>query len=174
MNADILLALLFGLGCVGLVLVLVLGIPAYSVIVGFRRRRRAQEYVAAAEPALQQLVTTNLAAADHSGGTTLVLGAVAYAADFPSRWVSQWKNLFGGGMVSMTEQADLARRIAQVRMFEDAQRHGALGVANIRFETNELFSGNRQNSMVVIEMLAYGTALLPAQAVAGAAQEVGR
>jgi uncharacterized protein YbjQ (UPF0145 family) len=161
MDSDLAVALVFGVLCIGFVLVLVLALPIYQFTVGFRRRRATQEYVAATEPTLQHLVRTNLQSADHSGGTTLVLGAVAYAADAPSRLASQWRGIFGGKLESLTDQATLARQLAYIRMLQDAQRYGAIGVANVRFETSELFSGRRQNAALIIEMLAYGTALLP-------------
>jgi uncharacterized protein YbjQ (UPF0145 family) len=154
-------ALLFGLACIGLVLLLALGLPLYSLIVGFRRRHRAQHDVATAEPQLARLVRTTTEAGDHRGPTTLVTGNVAYAADFPSRWATQWRNLVGGKATSLSEQADLARRIAMVRMLEEADRMGASGVANVRMTTSEIFSGNGQRGALVIELLAYGTALLP-------------
>lgn len=65
-------------------------------------------------------------------------------------------------MESMTEQADMARKLAYLRMLEDAQRRGATSVSNVRFETSELFSGqSAQQGALVIEMLAYGTTLIP-------------
>ncbi len=163
MDADAVGGLVFGLLCIGMVLLLALGLPLYTVLVGFHRRQQLQQELGAAEPRLQQLVRTNTEAAEHDAGTTLVLGTVAYAADGPSRWATQWRNFFGGGAVSLTEQADLARRLAVVRMLTHAQAMGAHGVANVRVETSEIFSGSSQRSTMIIELLAYGTALLPAQ-----------
>lgn len=165
MQADEIGGLIVGLlCCLGVVLVIA-ALPLYSVVVGFRRRRRAQEHVAAAEPRLRHLVTTTTQAGDHRGPTTLVVGTTAYAADFPSRWATSWRNLVGGQAVSLTEQADLARRIAYTRMLEDAAAKGAVGVVNIRLETSQIdmSSGGQQRGQaaMVIEMLAYGTALLP-------------
>lgn len=154
---------LLGLGLLFLFLLVIMALPLYSILRGFSRRRAAQHEIATKEPQLQHLVRTSVQAPDHVGTTTLVTGAVAYAADAPSRWVTSWRNLFGGSAVSMTEQADLARRLATIRMLEEAQALGASGVANVRMETNELFSSQRQQGMMVVEMLAYGTALVPAE-----------
>lgn len=162
MEGDAVAGLLFGLLCVGLVLLLVLAIPLYTIIVGFHRRGKLKKELETGEPALQHLVRTNTEAAGHTGGTTLVMGTVAYAADGPSRWATQWRNFFGGGAVSLTEQADLARRLAIMRMLQHAQSMGATGVTNVRIGTSELFSGSSQRSTLVIELLAYGTALLSA------------
>jgi uncharacterized protein YbjQ (UPF0145 family) len=162
MSGDAVAGLVFGLLCVGLVLLLVLAIPLYSILVGFHRRSKIKEQLAHTEPQLQQLVQTNTEAAGHAGSTALALGTVAYAADGPSRLATQWRSFFGGQAVSLTEQADLARRLAIVRMLEQARGLGAIGVANVRVETSEIFSGQGRNSAMVIELLAYGTALLPA------------
>lgn len=159
---DALLPVLLGLGFALLLLLLVLGLPLYMVLAGFARRKRTARSLEEREPRLTQLVCTNVEAADHTGPTALVLGNVAYAADAPSRLASQWRTVFGGSMASLTMQADMARRLAVVRMLEDARRRGAVGVANVRVETSEVFSGGRNDQRMVLELLAYGTALLPA------------
>ena len=83
--------------------------------------------LAEAEPRLALLTRTSTESPDHVGTSTLVHGSVAYAPDFPSRWVTRYVNLFGGQGKSMTMQADLARRLATVRMLEQAAGLGATG-----------------------------------------------
>lgn len=137
---------------------------AYGIAMGFVRRNRLATQLAAEEPRLAHLVRTNTQSGEHSGPVALVMGNVAYAADAPSRWAASWRTIFGGRADSMTMQADMARRLATVRMLHHAERMGAVAVTNVRFETSEVFSGRGERSMMVIELLAYGNALVPAPA----------
>ena len=164
--------LVFSLLCCGLVVVLPLLVPVYAALVGLRRREATQRMLAEAEPRLAHLTRSSTESPDHVGTSTLVHGSVAYAPDFPSRWVTRYVNLFGGQGKSMTMQADLARRLATVRMLEQAAGLGATGVVNIRFESSqmEMSSGGNKQPTATLEMLAYGTALVPAPGP-GAPQE---
>ncbi|WP_203338081.1 YbjQ family protein [Nocardioides limicola] len=160
-----LLGALFALIFVVIIVLIVLSpllILGYGIVVGFQRRTRVQQYLAAEEPRLAHLLTSNVQQPEHPGGTALALGSVAYAADAPSRFVSSWRNLFGGKLESMSEQAEIARRLAVVRMLEHAAQLGATGVSNVRIETSEVFSGSGRSQRMVLELLAYGNALLPA------------
>ncbi|GAB3108838.1 hypothetical protein GCM10027055_06320 [Janibacter alkaliphilus] len=164
MSGDTVAGVVVGLLCLAPFLLLPTALLGYSVIVGFRRRRRVQEQLAGEEPRLGHLLGPNVEAPGHPGGTTLVTGTVAYAADFPSRWATSWRTLVGGSAVSLTEQVDLSRRLAVVRMLQEAERMGATSVANVRLETSEIGGGTQQSGRqgaMVVEMLAYGTALLP-------------
>lgn len=139
----------------------------YGIVWGFVRRGRLVAQLAEEEPRLAHLVQVNFQEVPHEGPVALVMGNVAYGADAPSRWASTWRNLFGGRADSLTMQADMARRLATVRMLQQAQRMGAVAVTNIRYETSEIFSGRGEQAMLVIEMLAYGNALVPAPNAAG-------
>lgn len=141
----------------------------YGIGMGFVRRNRLASQLAAEEPRLAHLLITNTQADDHHGPVSLVLGNVAYAADAPSRWAASWRTIFGGRADSMTMQADMARRLATVRMLQQAEQMGAVAVTNVRFETSEIFSGRGQRSKMVIELLAYGNALVPAVPAAATA-----
>lgn len=157
--------LVFGTLCCLLVVGLPLSIPVYALIVGFRRRKAAQELVAAREPQLAHLLQLNTEVPRHPGPTALVHGTVAYAADFPSRWAAGWRNIAGGHAQSLHQQIDLARRLATVRMLEQATARGAVGVANLRIETShiDVKSGARNQQSLVIDVFVYGTALLPSR-----------
>lgn len=147
---------------------LVAGVPAllplYALVVGFRRRKALQELLATREPRLAHLLQLSTEVPTHPGPTALVHGSVAYAADLPSRWATGWRKIVGGHARSLNEQVDMARRLATVRMLEQAAAQGAVGVANVRLETShiDMNSGSRGQQAMIIDMLAYGTALLPA------------
>lgn len=156
--------LLFGALCCLLFVGVPLLIPLYALVMGFRRRKATQDLLATQEPRLAHLLQLSTEVPEHPGPTALVHGSVAYAADFPARWAMSWRKLVGGHAQSLNEQIDMARRLATVRMLEHAASLGAVGVANIRMETShiDMNAGSRGQSAMVIEMLAYGTALLPA------------
>lgn len=165
MDGGTVAGIVVGLLCLACTLLPVVLIPLYATVIGFRRREQAQQVLATQEPRLAHLLRTSTEAPGHRGPTTLVHGSAAYAADFPSRWATGWRTIMGGHAVSLTEQADMARRLASVRMLEQAARQGAMGVTNIRMEANQIdMSSNntRGRGAMVFEMLAYGTALLPA------------
>lgn len=147
---------------------LALAFFGYGIVWGFVRRGRLATQLAEEEPRLAHLVQVNIEDLPHDGPVALVMGNVAYGADAPSRWASGWRNLFGGRADSLTMQADMARRLATVRMLHQAQRMGAVAVTNVRYETSEIFSGRGERAMLVIEMLAYGNALVPAAAAPSA------
>lgn len=141
------------------------GLPAYALIMGFRRRKATESQLAEREPRVAHLLQLNTEVPRHPGPTALVHGTVAYAADFPSRWAAGWRNIAGGHAQSLHQQIDLARRLATVRMLEQATARGAVGVANLRIETShiDVKSGARNQQSLVIDVFVYGTALLPSR-----------
>ena len=165
MSADTAVGLTVGLLCCLLVVAVPLALPAYAVILGFRRRRATLHRLATREPQLAHLLQLSTEVPAHPGPTTLVFGSTAYAADFPSRQAMIWRGLAGGHARSLTDQVDMARRLATMRMLEHAAAQEAVGVANIRIETShiDMSSGSRGRQSMVIDLLVYGTALLPAR-----------
>ena len=166
MESGDLAGLLVGSLCCLLVVAIPMGIPLYALIMGFRRRKATEEHLSVREPQLQHLLQLSTEVPTHPGPTALVHGSVAYAADFPSRWAAGWRKLVGGEAQSLNHQVGLARRLATLRMLEDAATKGAVGVANVRIETShiDMNSGNRGQQSLIVDMLVYGTALLPAPA----------
>lgn len=167
MDSGDLAGLIFGTLCCLVVVGIPAGIPLYALIVGFRRRKATEQHLATREPRLEHLLQLSTELPTHPGPTTLVHGSVAYAADFPSRWATGWRNLFGGEAQSLNHQVGLARRLATLRMLEQAAAQGAVGVANVRLETShiDMNGGSRGQQALIIDMLVYGTALLPGGAL---------
>lgn len=163
MESGDVVGILVGTLCCLLVLGIPLAIPVYALVAGRRRRRETQHQLATREPRLQHLLRLSTEVPDHPGPIALVHGGVAYAADFPSRWATGWRNLAGGHARSLTEQVDMARRLATVRMLEQAAARGAVAVTNVRIETShiDMNGGSRGQQALIIDMLVYGTALLP-------------
>lgn len=94
--------------------------------------------------------------------STLVTGNVVISIDYFKRFLAGLRNLFGGRMKSYETLLDRARREALLRMKASAIQQGAQAIINIRLETaaiNQSTSG--QGSVGSVEVLAYGTALIP-------------
>jgi uncharacterized protein YbjQ (UPF0145 family) len=96
----------------------------------------------------------------------LVHGTVVVSADYFKTFVAGLRNLVGGRFRSYETLLERARREALLRLKEDARARGARLVVCVRFETTSIASGWAP----AIEVLAYGTALIPVRAEAPAAR----
>lgn len=90
----------------------------------------------------------------------LVSGSVVISVDYFKRFLAGLRNFVGGRVTSYESLIDRARREAILRMKEEAEVLGAEMVFNIKFETASISQG-RGNSVGSVEVLAYGTALIP-------------
>ncbi len=90
----------------------------------------------------------------------LVRGSVVLSVDYFKRFLAALRNLFGGRVKSYESLIDRARREAVLRMQAEANRLGADKVLNVKMETASIYKG-RRNAIGSIEVLAYGTALIP-------------
>ena len=89
----------------------------------------------------------------------LVTGSVVIATNYFISFISSFKHLFGGEMKGYTGMCSDARRIALVRMLQEAEQLGADAVFNVRFETSTVNSGEKRKSSGGVELIAYGTAV---------------
>jgi len=92
--------------------------------------------------------------------TRLVRGNVVISIDYFKGLLASLRNLVGGDVSAFESLLDRARREAILRMQEQARGLGADAVFNMKFETSRI-SGNAGQSIGSIEVLAYGTALIP-------------
>ncbi|MEM6507146.1 MAG: heavy metal-binding domain-containing protein [Planctomycetota bacterium] len=90
---------------------------------------------------------------------TLVLGQYVSASDYFKAFATKLRALVGGEMNSMLTLMERARREAVLRMVEQAIKHGATEVWNIRFETSNISQMNGKRGMAQVEIIAYGTAI---------------
>jgi uncharacterized protein YbjQ (UPF0145 family) len=91
---------------------------------------------------------------------TLVSGAVVVSSDYFKTFVAGFRNLFGGRFRGYESLLDRARREALLRLKEQAKAQGSTLVIGVRYQTSQI-SGAGTPSM---EVMAYGTALLPSSA----------
>ena len=92
--------------------------------------------------------------------TTLVMGSVVISVDYFKRFLAGLRMLVGGRMKSYESLIDRARREAVLRLQDEARRKGAKSVFNIKFETASISKGAR-DTVGSVEVLAYGTAVIP-------------
>ena len=91
--------------------------------------------------------------------TTLVIGQYVSASDYFKAFATKLRGLVGGEMNSMITLMERARREAVLRMVENAMRHGATEVWNIRFETSNISQMKGKRGAAQVEIIAYGTAV---------------
>ena len=94
------------------------------------------------------------------GGMHLVRGSVVISVDYFKRFVARLRMIFGGRVHTYESLIDRGRREALLRMQAEARRLGATMVFNTRFETSSISKG-RGKAIGCVEVLAYGTAILP-------------
>lgn len=90
----------------------------------------------------------------------LVMGSVVISVDYFKRFLSGLRALFGGNVKAYETLVDRARREAVLRMQAQAHGLGAETVINVKMETSSISKG-RRDTIGSIEVLAYGTALIP-------------
>lgn len=90
----------------------------------------------------------------------LVSGSVVISVDYFKRFVAGLRGLLGGRIISYETLLDRARREAILRVKREAKNLGAEMVFNIKLETASIHKGHG-NAIGSVEVLAYGTALIP-------------
>jgi len=95
--------------------------------------------------------------------THLVMGNAVVSVDYFKQFVAGLRMMVGGRVSSYESLVDRARREALLRMREQASDMGANLVLNVRIETSSVAKGrsDRQGSIGSVEVLAYGTAVVP-------------
>lgn len=90
----------------------------------------------------------------------LVTGSVVISVDYFKTFTAGLRNLIGGHISAYESLLDRARREAILRMQAEAEALGAEAIINMKFETSRI-AGNAGQGLGSIEVLAYGTALVP-------------
>lgn len=93
----------------------------------------------------------------------LVVGSCVVAFDYFKNFVAGLRNLFGGRLTSYETLLERARREALLRMKQEAADIGATMIVNVKIETSSI-SGQDPSQSGSVEVMAYGTALIPRNA----------
>lgn len=96
--------------------------------------------------------------------TKLVTGSVVVSVDYFKRFLASLRTLVGGKVTSYESLMDRARREAILRMKQQAKEEGADKVFNIKLETSSI-SKSARGKIGSIEVLAYGTAIIPSHSM---------
>jgi len=97
----------------------------------------------------------------------LLAGGTVVSVDAFKRLAAKVHSFFGGRVGVYESLVERARREAILRLREHAARIGAEMVLGIRIETSPINDGDPRKSMGV-ELVAYGTAVIPHKAGASA------
>ncbi len=89
----------------------------------------------------------------------MVMGCAVIANNYFVSWASGIRNIFGGRMNGYTDLCTAARRLALVRLLQDADRYGANAIYNVRFATATISEGDNRKKAGAVELIAYGTAV---------------
>ena len=92
--------------------------------------------------------------------SVLVTGAVVISVDYFKTIAASLRSFFGGRVGAYESLIDRARREATLRMQEEAKAQGATLIYNAKYETSRIGENDKQG-LGSIEVLAYGTALIP-------------
>jgi len=88
----------------------------------------------------------------------LVTGNVVIASDYFKTFLASLINIFGGRVTPFESLLDRGRREALLRMKASAKAVNAEFIFNVKYQTATI----QQNGNGAIEVLVYGTALIPA------------
>ncbi len=132
---------------------------------GFGRHAEKSHYksIIAREKELNRIpaIASKFPPTDANYQPRLVSGSVVVSVDYFKRFIAGLRNLLGGRVTPYESLIDRARREAVLRMKEEAASAGAAYIFNIKLETSRIAQGNKRNSIGSVEVLAYGTALIP-------------
>lgn len=156
-----------------------IGIPAALIVLGYvvgSARERAhyrsilEREAALADPPIISIkrVPADMPGLGEAPDTRIVLGSAVISVDYFKRFLASLKMIFGGRVTAYESLVDRARREALLRMRAEAHALGARMIVNVRMETASVSKG-RGGAVGTIEVLAYGTAAVPAATVPGAA-----
>lgn len=150
-----------------------LGLPIALVVIGYIFGRRAEKRHYASIMEREQLLAGVLAFSERfppvirpAPASSLVSGSVVISVDHFKRFVAGLKTIVGGRLTSYESLLDRARREAILRMKQQAQSMGADRIFNVKLETVSI-GKNTRGSIGSVEVLAYGTALIPKAAAHG-------
>ncbi|MEM7710231.1 MAG: heavy metal-binding domain-containing protein [Pseudomonadota bacterium] len=133
-----------------------------GLIFGRRNEKKHLASIAQREEQTRHIILDNrkrVYAPDDVELCTLVMGQYVSATDYFKSFVTSLRALVGGEMGAMITLMERARREAILRMVEQAQRHGATEIWNIRFETSNISQMKGKRGAAQVEIIAYGTAV---------------
>lgn len=143
------------------VLLIVLGIVAGTLVESAHLKRLDRaEHALMTIPISDVKQVPNVPGIENAGSASLVTGSVVLATDYFRTFTATLKKLIGGEIGFYERLMWRARREAICRLLAQAHQLNAVAVINIRLETSNIGSMAR-NPSPMVEVIAYGTALIP-------------
>lgn len=90
----------------------------------------------------------------------LACGSVVISIDYFKKISAGLRSILGGRVSAYESLVERARREAILRMKADAHEQGATSIFNVKLETSSITKG-RKGQVGAVEVLAYGTGLIP-------------
>ena len=145
-------------------LIIILTLLALGYFFGRRAETKHYHSIIKREKELRNVVavSTKFPPNQQFQRSVLVTGSVVISVDYFKRFLSGLRNLVGGRVTSYETVLDRARREAILRMKKQAKSIGAPLIFNVKLETASITKG-RGDQIGSVEVLAYGTALVPAE-----------
>lgn len=144
-------------------LILVAVMAVVALITGTFLEKRHYKSIYEREEKLRKIVTVSskhVPDLPYTPQIALVRGSAVISIDYFKRLLAGLRMIVGGRLSAYESLIDRSRREAILRMKEEAEALGADMIFNVRMETSSVFKGGKK-STGSIEVLAYGTALIP-------------
>lgn len=147
-------------------LIIIIGSPLFLIILNIHIENKMLAQVAKDEKDVEAIRIFNLKTVPanyETNGcrTQMVTGSITIAGSYFTHFLSSWRNLFGGEMKSYKKLLEIAKRYAMVRMKREAAAMNASCIINIRYSTSNILMNSGNQGMSSIEVLVYGTAVIP-------------
>ena len=145
---------------------LFLGMLSLGYLFGRRNERKHYRSIQAREDELRSLLVLSTKIPPRSmlsHSSEMVSGSVVISVDYFKTVVAALRSLVGGRVGAYESLLDRGRREAILRMQQEAKTLGADAVLNLKLETSRI-GDNAGKGLGSIEVLAYGTAMIPTQA----------
>jgi len=136
---------------------------AFGFVFGQLAEKKHYKSIYAREKQYKKIIAINSRFPPQDGTVRagqLVTGSVVVSVDYFKRFLAGLRSLLGGRITSYETLLDRARREAILRMKEEADKMGADMVFNTKLTTSSI-SKNTKGKIGSVEVLAYGTALVP-------------
>ena len=136
---------------------------ALGYVFGRRAERKHYRDIQEREANLRHVVVTTDRLPPHEfrhHRSGMVTGSVVISVDYFKLISAGLRSLIGGRLSAYESLLDRGRREAILRMQNQANQVGADAIINTKLETSRI-SGNASAGIGSIEVLSYGTALIP-------------
>ena len=151
---------------IAILVIVVLGLVPLYIILGIRIENKMLRQIEIDEKELEHIKVIDVKNVpddylQRGCKTQMVCGSITIAGNYVRNFFASWKNIFGGEIKSYSTLLSIARRSAMIRMKKEAAALNADCIINIKCSTANIMNSDQQQTGTSIEVLFYGTALIP-------------